>query len=150
MTAREPVFELILLDGLLIHEEIEGAPLEQLVAQIRREGAIRDPIWVARGSSVVLNGHHRVAALRALGAARAPAWLLDYDDPRIRLERWGPGPPVRKEEVLARAQSRAPFPPKTTRHQLDFDLPEHPTPLSALGGAFAPPAHHVRPSASRH
>ena len=149
MTARAPVFVLVPIEDLLIHEEIEPGPLRALEAEIRQEGRVRDPIWVARGSGVVLNGHHRLAVLRSLGAARAPSWLLDYDDPRIRLDRWGPGPPLTKEEVLRRARAGRPFPPKTTRHRLDFELPGRPTDLHELLGAPAVPGPGSAPAAAR-
>ncbi|MGI0053909.1 MAG: hypothetical protein ACRECR_06635, partial [Thermoplasmata archaeon] len=129
---RDPTFELVELDRLRVHEEIDAPDRDGLVERLRREGRVQEPIWVARGSLLVLNGHHRLSALRALGARRAPAWMFDYDDPRIHLGRWGEGPELTKEMVLRRARSGRPFPAKTTRHTVDFELPPHPTPLSEL------------------
>jgi hypothetical protein len=128
-----PTFELIPIGRLRIHEEIRPELVERLVEEIRREGVVREPVWVARGTDVVLNGHHRFAALRALGAARVPAWVIDYDSDAVELGRWQPGPVLSKSEVVARAQSGRPYPPKTTRHTLRPVVPERPTPLAALG-----------------
>ena len=125
-------FTLLPLAALKSHEEIEEATLADLVDHIRRSRVLSDPIWVARGSSVILNGHHRVEALRRLGAERVPAWVLDYDSELVHLERWHPGPPIAKSEVVRRAEEGRPFPPKTTRHRLLFDLPARPTPLAEL------------------
>ncbi len=72
---------------------------------------------------MILNGHHRVEAMRRLGLRRIPAWLLDYDGDGVELGRWGPGPPIAKAEVLRRARRGQPFPPKTTRHRLREPLP---------------------------
>ena len=129
---KAPEFELIPLAELVEHEQIEPDAVQALIRQIRSDGYLRDPIWVARGSGVILNGHHRYHALVALGAARAPAWVLDYDDPSVELERWNPGPAVTKASVVERARSGVPFPPKTTKHVLRVELPVRITPLSDL------------------
>ncbi|MCI4363638.1 MAG: ParB N-terminal domain-containing protein [Thermoplasmata archaeon] len=128
----EPAFDLVELRRLRIHEEVLDQDVAKLVQELERSEEIVEPIWVDRATWVILNGHHRFAALRALGAERIPAWLLDYQDPRIRLARWGEGPPLSKAEVLRRAAEGRPFPPKTSRHLLDFELPSRRTPLSAL------------------
>ena len=125
-------FALLPLSSLKGHERIDEASLTDLMVHIRRSRVLSDPIWVARGSSVILNGHHRVEALRRLGAERVAAWVLDYDSDLIHLERWHSGPPIAKSEVVRRAEEGRPFPPKTTRHRLLLDLPARPTPLSEL------------------
>jgi hypothetical protein len=131
--SRPPEFELVDIDRLKIHEEIRPEHVARLVAEMRRDGVVVDPIWVAHGSYVVLNGHHRLAALRELGAHRVPAWVLDYDSELIVLDRWDDGPPLTKRDVEVRASSGQPFPPKTTKHAVAIPLPEHPTSLAALG-----------------
>jgi hypothetical protein len=128
-----PTFELVDAARLKIHEEIDPAHVARLVAAIRSDGFVAEPIWVARDSHVVLNGHHRLAALRELGAVRVPAWVLDYESDDVELARWTDGPPLQKPDVVARAAAGQPFPPKTTKHTLRLTLPEHRTPLGALG-----------------
>ena len=100
--------------------------------ELRRTGEFTEPIWVARGSFVILNGHHRVEALRRLGARRAAAWILDYETDAVALERWRPGPPIRKQEVLERARRGELFPPKTTRHTVRLELPARRVALQEL------------------
>ncbi len=131
MTAT-PRFALLPIGELKVHEEVRGADLAELVASISREGVVEEPILVAEGSLVILNGHHRVEALRRLGAARVPAWVVDYDAPEIELDRWDPGPPISKREVVTRAREGRPFPPKTTRHRVSLTLPTRRTPLPEL------------------
>ena len=131
-----PSFALVLLADLHAHEEVANDDLDGLVQVIRREGMVREPLLVAAGALVILNGHHRYRALLALGATRAPCWLVDYEDPRVTLDRWTAGPPITKEEVVERGRQGRLFPPKTTRHRVAFELPSRPTPLAKLG---APP-----------
>lgn len=132
MSARHPEFALVPITQLHAHERIDGRDVVKLAAKIRNEGMVSDPVWVARGSLVVLNGHHRVAALRRLGAARVPAWIFDYDAEIVRLGRWSPGPEISKSEVVRRAKGGELYPPKTTRHEIGVELPHRPTPLAEL------------------
>ena len=146
---RAPEFHLLPIRSLAVHEEIDPAKVDELVEEIRRTKVVREPIWVAADHHVILNGHHRFTALQRLGAVRVPAWVVAYDDPRVRLDRWGPGPPLSKEEVLARAKSERPFPPKTTKHSMPDGLPARPTPLETLLPRHRPrvrPAPHASPS----
>jgi L-serine kinase (ADP) len=142
---RAPRFELVPMARLRVHEDIVAADVVRLTAEIKAAGRVDDPIWVDGSTGAILNGHHRFAALRALGAARAPAWVFDYADPRIRLDRWREGPTISKAEVLRRSSERRPFPPKTTRHRLEVELPPRPTPLSELlDPPLAPLPAHLR------
>jgi hypothetical protein len=127
-----PEFALVPIDQLHPHEEVEEENVAELVAEIERTGVFADPIWVARDSWVILNGHHRVEALRRLGAVRAAAWVLDYETDFVSVEPWRPGLPITKAEIVRRALEGLLFPPKTTRHRLRDDLPPHPTPLAEL------------------
>jgi L-serine kinase (ADP) len=129
-----PEFALVPLRRLRGHEEHEPEKVDELIAEIQRTGVFHDPIWVARGTWVILNGHHRVEALRKLGMKRIPAWIFDYEGDHVDLDRWSPGPPIEKSEVVHRAHQRRPFPPKTTRHRLRVELPPKTVPLDELAG----------------
>ncbi|MCI4361449.1 MAG: ParB N-terminal domain-containing protein [Thermoplasmata archaeon] len=150
-------YRLLPVDSLHIHEEVERHRVAELVEEITRRGVVEEPILVARGSNVILNGHHRYAALRSMGARWVPAWVVDYDHPSVGLHRWEEGPPVSKSDVVTRAHAGQPFSPKTTRHILSMPLPHRPTKLSELmspdrpadGGSAAVPqprAPSTRPS----
>jgi predicted TIM-barrel fold metal-dependent hydrolase len=131
------VFALVPLSGLREHEEVVEAKVRALARELRRRRVFVDPIWVARGSNIILNGHHRAAAARRLGAERIPAWIVDYDSDLVLLARWTPGPPISKAEVVRRAAEGRRFPPRTTRHSLAVPVPARPTPISELGGPLA-------------
>jgi L-serine kinase (ADP) len=144
--SRRPTFRLVPIERLRPHEQVDPKRVRELWHRILRRGRFRNPIWVARGSWVILNGHHRVEALRKLGARRVPVWLFDYASDAITLGRWSPGPPISKSEVTRRAIAGRRFPIKTTRHRLAFKLPKRPTPLSKL---LPPPELPPSPSARR-
>lgn len=132
-----PEFELIPIEKLRIHERIHDDRIAALAEKIRADGAVDVPILVARNGLVILDGHHRFAALQRLGARRIPAWVVDYDAPEIELDRWDGGPAISKAEVLERGRSGQPFPPKTTRHRVTVPIPPHRTPLVELLGPGA-------------
>ena len=145
-------FALLPIDSLRPHEQFDPDKAEEVRKEIERTGQVTDPVWVSRQDRVILNGHHRVEALRALGAVKIPAFLVDYSDESITLERWRPGPPIRKQEVLDRARRGELFPPKTTRHGVAGPTPVRITPLAALlasPGRSTGAGHPVAPRGSR-
>ena len=70
------------------HEELIPDLLEELVREIRRDGFLKHPIIVDEETLVVIDGSHRVEALRALGCKFVPACLVRYGDPRISVGCW--------------------------------------------------------------
>jgi L-serine kinase (ADP) len=125
-------FALLRPERLRVHEQIVPERVEWLVQEIRGSGRVEQPILVARGSGVVLDGHHRFEALRRLGVQKVPAWVIEYDDPIVQLSRWSDGPPLSKSEVVERARAGRPFPPKTSRHRVMIQLPARPVALEQL------------------
>lgn len=71
-----------------IHEEIIPELLDKLVDEIKSSGKVRDPVIVDSRTLVVLDGMHRVAALRKLGCRYLPACLVDYQNPKVRVGCW--------------------------------------------------------------
>ena len=130
-SVRFEVFEIGSLHG---HERIRPALLEQLTEQIRRDGYLRRPILVADRDFVILDGHHRVEAVRALGARRIPAYLIDYFSDIVQLGIWPEAvvAVVTKEEVIRRGRTGDLFPPKTSRHTMTISLEDRPTDLEDL------------------
>jgi len=116
------------------HERIRPALLQELTDQIRKDGYLRRPILVADVDFVILDGHHRVEAVRALGARRIPAYLVDYSSDIVQLGTWPDAvvSVVTKEDVIRRGRTGDLFPPKTSRHTLTIQLEDRPTDLDDL------------------
>lgn len=127
-------FEVLEIDQLHGHERIRPALLEQLTDQIRRDGFLRRPILVAESDFVILDGHHRVEAVRVLGARRIPAYLVDYFSDVVQLSTWPEAvvTVVSKEDVIRRGRTGDLFPPKTSRHTMTISLEDRPTDLEDL------------------
>ena len=79
---------LVPLDELHIHEEVVPAALSRIVTSLRETRIFMHPVMCDKHTGVVLDGTHRVVAARVLGLRSVPCCLVDYQDERIRLERW--------------------------------------------------------------
>ena len=107
---------------LLSHEETNKIRLNEIKKSIIKNG-LKKPIIVDAASFVILDGHHRVQALKELGASRIPVYFVNYYHasvtvkPRRNIK-------VSKEIVLFKAYSNSPFPEKTTLHELSTTVPE--------------------------
>jgi len=79
---------LVETEKLLVHEETIPEALEWMIGSLDGEGVQKSPVIVDRETLVVLDGMHRVTALRSLGCRLTCVCLVDYMDPRIRVDRW--------------------------------------------------------------
>lgn len=127
-------FALVPVTELREHEQVVESRVAALAKRLVEDGHVDQPVVADARTGVVIDGHHRLSALRRLGAARAPVHLIDYMDPAVTLTTWrATDPPPTKEEVVRRAIERNPYPPKTTRHPDLYDLPKVRTALADLG-----------------
>ncbi len=76
------------LEDLRPHEETVAADLALVIQDLKIDGTIRHPIVADVGSGTVLDGTHRLAALSQLGYEYAPAALIDYQNPLVRVDKW--------------------------------------------------------------
>ena len=70
------------------HEETVAEDLNRLVNALRDNPVLRHPIIADRRTGIVLDGTHRLAAIKQLKCNFIPSALVDYDDPQITIERW--------------------------------------------------------------
>jgi len=130
----QPQFALVAIDRLRPHERTQPRLLAQVLDDLRTTGFVRRALLVEAEHLVILDGHHRYEALRRLGCTRAPVYLVDYEDDGIGLTTWPEATvkSVTKAEVIDRGVRGDPFPPKTTRHLVRFELQGVRVPLDEL------------------
>jgi len=97
---------LIETEKLILHEEIIPESLERLRNNIKFDNIIHSPVIVDSNSLVILDGAHRVTALKSLGCRYTPVCLVDYYNQEIKLDRWcrtfrGD---IKTDDVIFRAQ----------------------------------------------
>jgi ParB-like chromosome segregation protein Spo0J len=76
------------IDELIPHEEIIPSLLESVVSELRAAGMLLHPVVVSSQHHVVLDGNHRVEALRRIGAKRVLAYQIDYYSDEVAVKRW--------------------------------------------------------------
>lgn len=114
------------------HEEVSEEHLKEMKDWLMREGVQIDPIVVANDQFIILDGHHRVKALKEMGYSKVLAYLVDYQDEEIEVQSWRVGEKFTKEEVIRRALEGNKLPPKSTRHVLKFRPSKINIPLEEL------------------
>ncbi len=125
---------LVELEKLRPHEEVIEEHVKELIYDIIKAGVLIKPILVDYRTNIILDGHHRVEALKRLGAKYAPALSVDYQSECIRVTSWRKNVTVDKRLVIKAGTSGKLLPPKTSRHIVCIEIPEVNVPLDALRG----------------
>jgi L-serine kinase (ADP) len=76
------------LEFLKPHEEIIEEELLSLSRSISHDKVLRHPLVADFKTGVVLDGNHRLVALRQMNCRLAPVAFVDYKSPQIVVERW--------------------------------------------------------------
>jgi len=104
----EPV--LLDVDKLINHEELVEARLAELKERILRENAVDMPIVVTpipgTDKYLIVDGHHRWAAVRELGYRKIPCVVIDYFSDDVKLKTWLPGIIGDVRPVLSEVEKR--------------------------------------------
>ncbi len=109
---------LVDLVALKEHEQIRPEYLEQLKNEILSDGILKMPIAVDKTTYIILDGHHRLHALKKIGCRRIPVILFDYQSPEIEVVPHRDGETVTKEMVVQTALAGRRMPPKTSKHMI--------------------------------
>jgi len=118
------LFKIVDIRLLKAHEALDEELLKGFLEELKRDGHVKKPILVEDRNYVILDGHHRVEALRLMGYKRAPVYLVDYFDDAITVTVWPRAivSEIKKEDIIKRGLEGDLFPPKTSRHILKEEL----------------------------
>lgn len=106
------------LEELREHEEIRPDYLDQLKNEILSDGILKMPIAVDKTTYIILDGHHRLNALRKIGCKRIPCILFDYHSSEIEVLPQRKGETVTKEMIIEAGLTGRRMLPKTSRHMV--------------------------------
>lgn len=107
------------LNDLKPHEIVDPNRVARLKTQIETDSVLKLAIAVDIHTRVILDGHHRLAALRQIGCKRIPVTFVDYSSVLIKVMPWN-GSPLRKSEIVQAGLSGRLYPPKTSKHMIRF------------------------------
>jgi hypothetical protein len=110
--------EIVLVSSALLraHERARKKHVDHMEEEIRRDGYVTHPLLVDKNTMIVLDGHHRLAALRRMGMSRIPVSFVDYKSPSIKVSSWRKGERITKKKVRDAGLSGKLLPIKTSRH----------------------------------
>ena len=103
LPVREITPKYISIDDLLPHEEIVTERLLSMKNLIEETKVVDMPIIIAlipeSSKYLIVDGHHRWAALKELGAKKVPSIIINYFSKSVKVFTWYPG--VSKDYVRA-------------------------------------------------
>ena len=108
----------IRIEELREHEEIRPDYLDELKNEILSDGMLKMPIAVDRSTYIILDGHHRLHALKKIGCKKIPVILVDYQSTEIEVIPWREGEKITKEMIIDTALTGKRMRPKTSRHMI--------------------------------
>ncbi|MEM3055393.1 MAG: pyridoxal-phosphate dependent enzyme [Candidatus Bathyarchaeia archaeon] len=110
--------QLVDLNKLLQHEEVDLKHLKELTAEIASDKVLKQAIVVDKNTNVIIDGEHRFTALKILGCKRIPLIYINYNSPEIEVQAWRDGECLTKVDVINAGVSGRMFPPKTSKHMI--------------------------------
>ena len=108
----------IRIEELREHEEIRPDYLDELKNEILSDGMLKMPIAVDKSTCIILDGHHRLHALKKIGCKKIPVILVDYQSPEIEVIPWREGEKVTKKMIIDTALTGKRMAPKTSKHMI--------------------------------
>ena len=134
MATESRVVILAELEALKEHEEIIENNLNIRIKKIKKRGFYK-PIIADNQTNVILDGHHKWNAAKEFGLSKVPTIFVDYfNDSGVQVDVWPEcgKDSITKEEVIEMGLSKNVFPPKTSKHSFDFEIPSLSIPLEKL------------------
>ena len=109
----------ILYNGLIPHEKVSLRGTNKLKNYLNNfhSEIILPSILVCNKSNVIIDGHHRVHALKLLEFDKIPVSMIDYNSDLILTNEKNS---LSKEEIISSAKNKKIFPPRTSKHLVNF------------------------------
>ena len=114
--------ELIELSKLLPHEMTIRSEIEWLIKDLKMNKILIWPILVDKNTNLILDGHHRVFAMKELGYSKIPAHILNYDDEMIKLDTWYPVINIPTDDLINILKKTSVMVKKVEKSNLNYEL----------------------------
>jgi hypothetical protein len=113
--------EFVELDELREHEETDPERLQNTLRAIEAVSFLAKPLAADHRTLVVLDGAHRLNALRRKQCRVVPVRLVDYMSEEIVVYSMDRKTIISKDDVIEAALSGRKFPPRTTWHMIRME-----------------------------
>jgi ParB-like chromosome segregation protein Spo0J len=110
--------ELVKIETLREHEEIDPSRLHEISRLIEADGVLKRPLAVDFRTLAVLDGVHRLNVLKQRQCDKAPVYLIDFLSDEIVVYSKDRRTIITKDDVVKAALSGRKFPPRTTWHMI--------------------------------
>ena len=110
--------ELVKIEDLIEHEQVDEYHLEEISRLIAIDGVLKRPLAVDCRSRMVLDGVHRLNALKRCGRENVPVYFMDFLSDEIVVFSADQRTLMRKTDVIEAAVSGKKFPPRSTWHMV--------------------------------
>ncbi|MDG7044999.1 MAG: ParB N-terminal domain-containing protein [Nitrososphaerota archaeon] len=113
--------KLVDIQKLREHEETDPGRLRRILAAIEADCVLKNPLVADYRTLVILDGVHRLNALRLIGCLVAPVCLVNYMSDDIVVYSKDHSTIINKRDVILAGFSDKKFPPRTTWHMIRTD-----------------------------
>ena len=109
----------ILHNELIPHEKVSLRGINKLKNYINNfhSEIILPSILVCNKTNVIIDGHHRFHVIKLLEVDQIPVSLIDYNSDLILTDEKNS---LSKKEIISSAKNNKIFPPRTSKHQINF------------------------------
>ena len=109
----------ILHNELIPHEKVSLRGINKLKNYLNNAHSeiILPSILVCNKSNVIIDGHHRFHAIKLLEVDQIPVSMIDYNSDLILTNEKNS---LSKEEIITSAKNNKIFPPRTSKHLINF------------------------------
>lgn len=107
-------------EKLLPHELTDSDQVKNVLQSLETEKILKNAVVVDRNTNLILDGHHRYAALKKLWVKYIPTIPVDYHSDNILLGFWREWFTDTKSDIITKAKSWFLYPIKTTKHSFNM------------------------------
>lgn len=107
-------------DKLLPHEHIDLNQVKNVLDSLETEKILKNAVVIDKKSWLILDGHHRFAALKKIWIKYIPTLSVDYNSDDIKLWFWREWFNDSKQQIIENAKKWILYPIKTTKHTFNI------------------------------
>lgn len=106
-------------EKLVPHEHIDNNQVMNVLRSLETEKILKNAVVIDKNSKLILDWHHRFAALKQMWVRLIPTIEVDYDSDNIVLGFWREWFTDSKKDIVEKVKKGYLYPIKTTKHSFN-------------------------------